>query len=443
MNNQNLNVVFTTTSLTESEPLISSMQSGLPDYTLHFAVLLIGQGDKELLSSSMLNPHVIARYKDYLPIHESRNICQSYLQQSMRDNQGIGLIVDDDLIWNAAQSDFTRIVYELTETHCDMAFSALAGDAPIPKEYTRASTLLDLLLSIQEQQGLAINSPISHFCNQISTTTVSSNDGINNHHDYYSFTKSCFRRVPVDINTVDWQSTVRRLSLGKSITRPVRGNPIITEATGRERGGATLILNPDVLNLKNYAMQCGDFTSRRSDMLMATDAKAAGFSLRNTPALLAHERQETFDSHDVRKLIGDILGYALVEAKIGLQRFSATTFRQSFSERVTRTQSVVQDTTTMLCTLSNWLIQNHLADRTVVQAMKSMVQENEETLAALHTLNHEAIFRYFSLFSDYYDQDHLGTAHSVERSLTMQDWRTDCDPAIQQVSVPKAEKAMG
>jgi hypothetical protein len=354
MKSPRISIVLATTSLPNAIRLINSVKTALTSYTLDIAVLLIGQKKRAEEVSFISGIDIIGCYDAFLPIHESRNICQSYLYQKMLDEQGVGLVLDDDLEWVMEETRFSKLLEQLRNASCDMAFSALSGDAPIPKEYTRASALLDVMLAIYKQSTRIPDDLIDKICHPVTVVTKNMKGQKNAHHDYYAFNKDNFNRVSLDIKNCDWEDLLRKLYRGKSTTRPVRVNENISEATGRERGGATLVLNSDVLAFKNISMQCGSFVSRRSDMLMATDVKDAGFRLFVTPAILAHERNESFDSHDVKKLIGDILGYALVEAKID-GMFSEPEFRCFYSERMARTKAIISDTSAMLMALSTWL----------------------------------------------------------------------------------------
>jgi hypothetical protein len=397
MNYPRISIVFATTSLANATGLIHSVKTALTSHTLNIAALLIGQKDRAEVVSLIPDIDIIGCYDAYLPIHESRNICQSYLHQKMLDEQGIGLVLDDDLEWIMEEDHFSKLVQQLRNVNCDIAFSALSGDAPIPKEYTRASALLDVMLSIHEQDAGVPDDLIGQICHQVTVTTDTRKGKQNTHHDYYAFNKENFNRVPLDITNIDWEDTLRKLYIGKSTTRPVYTNDEITEATGRERGGATLVLNCDVLALKNHSMQCGAFMSRRSDMLMATDVKDEGFRLFATPAILAHERNESFDSHDVKKLIGDILGYALVEAKVdGV--FSESEFSRCYSERMARTKAIISDTTMMLVALGIWLESIETVSRVSKQLIHEIIGENGTTLNRLNEISACQILQGFNSF---------------------------------------------
>ena len=86
---------------------------------------------------------------------------------------------------------------------------------------------------------------------------------INTHHDFYTFTHKKFHKYDVDIATINWHDFINRLVKGKSTTRTTPTPITITPAKGRERGGATLILNVDVLLCKNDAMRYLNLYSRR------------------------------------------------------------------------------------------------------------------------------------------------------------------------------------
>lgn len=382
---QNIFVVLATANPKDAVNLLNGMHKSLPSFRIQASVLLIGMAESSDLDDSHVPIEVIKYLPYYPPIVDSRNICQAHLREKLEKNAGIGFVLDDDLSWRFQESEFTEIVEQLLENNCDMAFSALSGDSPIPKEYTRTSPVLDVLLSISDEyQGLGLNDIDEYLSNiSVANSKVSLS---NSHHDFYTFDKNEFNRFYVDIVKIDWHEFIERLSTGRSTTRRIYQPTQLTKANGRERGGATLILNSDVLQFKNDSIRTKEFTSRRSDMIMATDAASNGFNLFNTPPMLEHLRDETFDTHDYRKLIGDILGYALVEAK-DTNGFCKSLFQFHLSQRVEHTTFLLTESTKMIRLLESWLTNNEYIDRKHHLLLKNMVKENMQSLSAIQKLD--------------------------------------------------------
>ena len=216
-----------------------------------------------------------------------------------------------------------------------MAFLGLTGDPPIPKEYTRASPLLDALLTLSTTAP--IHQPLERFLNGV---RIGSGEVEHSHHDLYAFNTQSFAPHEFRLEIGDF---IERLFVGKATTRPPTHPSEIVEATGRERGGATLILNSEVLALENTAQEFGGVVSRRSDMLMAVRAKEYGFKLCSTPPMLEHSRQFGHDSRDPDKLIGDIAGFALLQHMQGRAIWSA-----AFTHRAQRTSDLLRRTNDMV-----------------------------------------------------------------------------------------------
>ena len=145
-----LNFVITTVEPKNINRLLLSIQQKLSSFEISIAILLIGKATFQKINSFQFRIKVIKKINHYVSITETRNLCQQYLQKEMQARGGIGLILDDDLIWTSQEIVFLKLLEELNHKKCDMAFCALSGDPPIPKEYIRASPLLDLLLSIQK-----------------------------------------------------------------------------------------------------------------------------------------------------------------------------------------------------------------------------------------------------------------------------------------------------
>ncbi|WP_052748961.1 hypothetical protein [Arsukibacterium ikkense] len=392
-----LHVVFTTTSLTAANELIFSIQNTLIGWDLSFHALLIGADDVYSGSAALHNAlpfNLIDCKKSFLSIHESRNICQVFLHKQMVAHGGLGIVLDDDLKWVMREADFSKLISDLIEQNCDMAFSALLGDSPIPKEYTRASPLLDVLLALSEEKEVHLDSKVSAFLQSVSVADTNTHHLLHWHHDYYSYRRDEFQPACLDVKAINWQEFFRALLVGKETTRPVRIRNDIFPATGRERGGATLIFNPAVLLIKNSAIVTHNMVSRRSDMLMGVSAKSRGFRLFNTAPLLKHERKESFDTHDIRKLTGDILGYALVETYCS-NCCSYEVFSKHLSERLNRTEQIIKDTNLMLKLISRHLFATSCLTIESQTLVEMIYREN------LAVLNEFKKVKLASLFSDF------------------------------------------
>jgi hypothetical protein len=373
-------IVFATAEPQIANRLCRSIKKHLPNLSVNIAALHIGFNSDTSTVKLSKNITLIARHQTFLPIVESRNHCQTFLQQQMTKSSDIGLILDDDLLWTMPEKHFLALIKQLKQHHCDMAFSSLAGDPPIPKEYTRASPLLDILLSIvnDNQQNPLID--IRTFISTINcNSTYIENTRLNHrHHDYYAFDKNNFYPQTVLISTMQWTDFLSRLNKGQMTTRPVIVPKQIEPATGRERGGATLILNPLVLNYKNTAIKLDKWTSRRSDMMMATAVEQAGYKLYSTPPILFHKREDNFDSHQPKKLIEDMLGVALVNSRLNNK---SLTFEQAFIKRLSKSRFIIEQTNDMLGLLSNWLVEKKLSNQAIIKLVSNMVYENNAIIS--------------------------------------------------------------
>lgn len=374
--NIKLHVVFCTTNLPRTLEMVSKIRKIIKGIQLSFSVLIIGSSSKENNKSIGCEINIIKITEQYLPINESRNICQSYLKNKMEEHGGLGMILDDDLEWFMPEFNFIKLLNELNDKGCDMAFMPVVGDAPIPKEYVRASALLDVLLAMKNDKNTY---DIDDYLLDI---TIDNTTVEHQHHDYYSYKKTGFNVKNICLNNFCFNSFIECIYTGKSTTRHLPHSNEITVATGRERGPATIIFNSKVLDFKNIAISQPPYHSRRSDMMMALQAKYNGYKLFNTPAVLKHNRQEEFDSHDPKKLIGDILGYALIESFDGslcnYEKFILNTI-----ERKDKTLEIICDTSIMLKILANWIEVQGKSTRNSLELIKMMINENESLSSIL------------------------------------------------------------
>ncbi len=380
-----LHIVLATTDTHIAAPLIDSMFEYLPNWNLSFHVLLIGQK----YYSPPLPHHPIQIFhstSDNLSIHTSRNLCQNHLRQTLMERGGVGLVLDDDLQWFLSEERFNQMVHELVENRCDMAFSALAGDPPIPKEYTRASALLDVLVNYSRNCATPVYPELDQFLEQFTFLENSTDIAEWEHHDFYAFKKDGFLPVHLETEHWNWLKFIEALWIGKKTTRPVKLPDRILPATGRERGGATLIFNPLVLQIKNTALHWNGWVSRRSDMLMAIAAYKQGYCLHQTPAMLMHNRVFTFDTQGTKKSVGDILGYALVE-NYSREKPDFQVFANMVSHRIQRTHEILMETNRMFSILPH--ITN--LSENCVTLIHQMVEENHTLIEQIRNIDIEAI----------------------------------------------------
>jgi len=388
--NKNIHVVLATAEPKVANRLLKSIQQALPSFDVKASVLLFGMAQPIKICEFSIPVDLIDCIVSYPPIVDNRNICQSHLKQKMSERGGIGFILDDDLIWSLPELLFISIINQLSELGCDMAFSTLSGDSPIPKEYTRTSPLLDVLMAIRDSVPGGDTFLINEYLSPIKLA-VNKQYSVNAHHDFYSFNPHSFNRYHVNLTTLKWDDFIDCLVRGKATTRSIQLPSKIIPAYGRERGGATIILNPDVLLCKNESLRYSNFISRRSDMLMASDAFTRCFKLFSTPPMLEHRRDEAFDTHDSKKLIGDILGYALVESK-NETRFCQKKFALNLSKRIDQTILLLIESSKMMILLGQWLIKNNQIGGEQINSLSSMASENEQVVSALKSIDlNEAI----------------------------------------------------
>jgi len=383
MNNRKLSIVLATSEPEVASRMLKSIREKLPSYSIFVSVLFIGQDTKVDINTFPLPVTSIGTYKEYLSIADSRNICQLHLQEMMKEVGGIGMVLDDDLKWVMPEVEFSALCDQLVDQDCDMAFCAIEGDAPVPKEYTRASPLLDVLLAVASTNHSL--SDLNKYIRSVSTSLSLINDPYK-HHDFYSFNKNNFKREGLILSNINWDEFIGRLFYGKVTTREIVTPKVISEATGRERGGATIIFNSASLDFKNRSYDFFGINSRRSDMLMATDAHNSGLRLFNTPAVFKHNRVESFDSHDNRKLLGDILGYALIESYKFRESYSLK-FDTCLFDRIQKTSEILLETSKMLTILSQWLQDTNSLSDFSIDAINSILKENKESLDVLHELD--------------------------------------------------------
>jgi hypothetical protein len=376
-----INIITASTSKETALRLFKSIKSTLPNYHFEFYLLLFSE--KYYHTEIEFPMEIFSIEKTPLPIGITRNICQGHLQKKMRSNKGIGMILDDDLIWTQPQDIFTDLLKSLLKCSCDMAFMGLAGDAPIPNEYTRASPTLDILIAISKQNINEKTISIKNYINQFNFK-ITNNPIQNSHHDYYSFSKNDFSLAPVDIHDYDWDKLILNLYLGKTTTRNVFNHKEIQPSDGRERGGATLVFNANILDIKNPVYHFGKWTSRRSDMLMAKEAFNLGYKLFTTPVTLCHDRKDSIDGNSPNKILGDIIGYALVESCIGL-RFEVDCFSKKIAERITKTKTIVLHTTKQIELIIDWLESSKSYSGREIEKLRLIIEMNKKLISELTT----------------------------------------------------------
>ena len=381
--NQKIQVVLATSSPDNAITMLNEIRSSLPSYDVKMSALYIGQSHDNVGLGIAGEVNCIGRYEEYLSIAESRNKCQSFLKAKLENEGGIGFVLDDDLRWVMPEHQFAEMCAELRSMDCDMALCALSGDAPIPKEYTRASPLLDVLVDLHNRSQATPE--MTGFLNSVSLVEHQ-DDQLSWHHDFYAYKRQSFTPTSIDTRELDWDDFFQRLYLGKTTTRRVVTPDKITPATGRERGGATIVFNPNVLSFKNISFSYDGICSRRSDMMMATGARQAGYKLVCTPELLAHERTVSFDSHNPQKLVGDIMGYALIES-YSHETCSTNHFEQVLSDRLSSTLTILQDTSTMLKLLQEWLSCRDAISPATGTVIGSILLESQQTESALQNID--------------------------------------------------------
>lgn len=283
----------------------ASIERCLPGWLLSVEVLVFRLGSVPL-SKSFEQPglHVFHREQGELPIVYARNICQQHLHDLLRKRGGLGLVLDDDLLWTLPETGFEALLAQLASLDCGMALLGVTGDPPVPREYLRAAPLLDFLFHRAVCQPTG---PVLEYLAPIETDAVAPEEA---HHDLYAFTHLGF--VPFSFDT-DMRDFFCRLYHGKTTTRRVTVTREVVEDPLARRGGATLILDPQVLAVPNKSVVLDDWVSRRSDMVMAITVAKCGYKIFQTPSALRHNRQPSFDSDSTAKLVTDVLGSAYVE----------------------------------------------------------------------------------------------------------------------------------
>jgi hypothetical protein len=132
-------------------------------------------------------------------------------------------------------------------------------------------------------------------------------------------------------------------------------------------------------------------------MVMATEAINYNFKLFNTPPMLEHRRDETFDTHDFRKLMGDILGYALVESRDS-SKYCEKRFEVNLSLRVEQTVLLLIESSKMMKLLGDWLIKYNHIGLEQNNKFNLMVSENEKTISELMSMDLDMASDSFKLF---------------------------------------------
>jgi len=228
MNSRILNIVLTTSEPEVASRMLKSIREKLPNYSIFVSILFIGQDTKVDIHTFPLPVTSIGTYKEYLSIADSRNICQLRLQEMMKAVGGIGMVLDDDLKWVMSEVEFSALCDQLVDQDCDMAFCAIEGDAPVPKEYTRASPLLDVLLAVASTYHSS--SDLNKYIQSVGSS-LSLIDEPNRHHDFYSFHINNFKRVGLSLNDINWDEFIGRLFYGKVTTREIVTPKVISGAT--------------------------------------------------------------------------------------------------------------------------------------------------------------------------------------------------------------------
>jgi hypothetical protein len=405
-----LNIVFCTANLPRAKGMVDSIQTILKNLQVNFSALVIGSTNRKHIQKNDSRINIFKISDKYLPIYKSRNICQSYLKKEMEIHGGIGLVLDDDLEWCMPENHFIELIQKLISLNCDMAFMAVSGDAPIPKEYVRASPLLDVLLEIKRHHN---NKEIDKYLSQITSQNFILGE---HHHDFYSYQKTGFKAQAVSLKDFCFTDFIKCLHTGKTTTRPPLHLNEITSATGRERGPATIIFDSSVLRFKNIAISHPPYYSRRSDMMMALQAKYHGYRLFNTPTVLKHNRQEEFDTHDPKKLIGDILGYALIESFNG-RSCDFDKFILRSKHRRHKTLEIINDTSSMLMLLADWIDGLGKLTHSLRHIIRTIIIENEAITSMLQSIDLYDISTPF---------EKINSAEEIHECPLIPFWRQTC-----------------
>jgi len=330
--------------------------SVLTKFDINFSVLLFGQ--KNNFNPPKRLPNNLRIFQSnacWLPIDESRNRCQKQLQHLMRTRNSIGMVLDDDKEWCYSQKSFIALMEQVHFNQIDMGFFCILKDAPIPEEYTRTSPMLDILLALYQHYPAQVSPELALYARGIRCTPPCSKTEHEAHHDFYSFNKSHF--IPSSItkealseNSLHW---LKSIECGKASIRPLKKTESIKPATGRERGGATLILTPEILDYPNIAFTIPATTphhenivSRRSDMIMAMCCQRKGYQLAVLPSVFQHNRIAYPAKKEPNKLLGDMMGYALVntlehKAELTLDKNDFDYFYQTLQQRCHKTNNII------------------------------------------------------------------------------------------------------
>jgi hypothetical protein len=386
-----LDIVMASDTLARAHRLQAMLSERLAGWDIRIGVLLIDNSGASIPANGGVD--IFHRRRDWLPIHHSRNLCQRELQCRMLSRGSIGMVLDDDLVWTAQGKQFERHLADLKDAGCDMALVALTGDPPIPKEYTRASPLLDLLLHLADGGWRAATTPLPPalslraYLMRVNVVAQPAAGQIA-HHDDYSFELDRFHRsryhLPSDTDSL--REFLVRLKLGRSTTRLVATPKRIEPASGRERGGATLVLNPQVLDVANSAVLASPLVGRRSDMVMALRAGQRGHRLMVVPPLLHHQREPPPSGRDQSKLRADILGYATVEA-ISTENTDCVQFHRLLEQRIARTRTILHHTGKMLRILQGLSTWMHSGNKSgideLITSLRRETKHEDTQLAAL------------------------------------------------------------
>lgn len=377
-------------SIQSAHRLYQSIKSCLSDFDVHFELLVYNTGAYsaaviERLNSEEPGIQVFETVAEILPIVDSRNKCQQRLLQCLNESGGVGMVLDDDLLWQASNVQFSALLKSLRESSSDMAFLGMNGDAPVPREYVRAEPLLDMLLAIRDAGFLV--SDIEQVLSRLELDQLQSRP-IVYEEAYYSrvLTLPENSNNKIELNNFEFLDFLRHIYIGKATTRPAFVVDDITSANGLERGGATLFLNKDVLSIKNFAFSGAGLISRKSDVLMATEAYKKGFCLHLTPPVLLHCRGEAFDFNGSAKLVSDVFAYALVIASH--HSFSAQVFKKALVSHIELTCMLIESTNLMLHVLKKYFdlrVGSRKLDafRKENEIIKKIFDENEVALRCL------------------------------------------------------------
>lgn len=123
-----IDVVIATASAAHVVRLIASLTHHLVGFDLRIHLLLFGAGQRELSQQIPSHVKIFHRQSGYPDIAANRNLCQRYLQEQMLQNNSLGLVLDDDLVWTLSGIDWATLLQRLQSVNADMAFLGMAGD---------------------------------------------------------------------------------------------------------------------------------------------------------------------------------------------------------------------------------------------------------------------------------------------------------------------------